>query len=128
MSYKIIYTNKSGYLHVHISGPESFEAALHFWKELAGKAKAEQINRFLIVDEVSGQLTLLEHHNLSLIIARDFFGKIIAYIDPKTETFENNKFGEDVVYNRGVIAKVFRNEAEGIEWLSEFLSGSEKPH
>ena len=117
MAYNIIHKIKKGYLYTHISGPESFEAALQFWRDLAKKAQAEQIRRFLIIDEVTGQLSTIEHLEISLFIVKYFIGKKIAYIDPKTETFNNNKFGENVVYNRGVLARVFPAEAEGLEWL-----------
>lgn len=117
MAYNIIHEAKNGYLYTHISGPESPEAALQFWRDLAKKAQAEQIGRFLIIDEVTGQLSTIEHLEISLFIVKHFIGKKIAYIDPKTETFDNNKFGENVVYNRGVLARVFHTQAEGLEWL-----------
>ena len=51
-------------------------------------------------------------------IAKLFLGKIIAYVDPKQETIEHNKFGETVVYKRGVVAKVFNSEPEAVEWIT----------
>ncbi len=117
MLYTISYENRPGYLYAHISGPESYDAAVQFWEELAKKSETENINTFLIVDEVTGRLTTVELHGLSLRISKLFIGKTISFIDPKIDTFDDNKFGENVVYNRGVIAKVFRSEKEGLEWL-----------
>ncbi len=39
------------------------------------------------------------------------------YVDPKEKTFEDNRFGETVVKNRGGDAKVFHPEMEAHEWL-----------
>jgi hypothetical protein len=115
--YNTTYQIRPGFLHVHIAGSESFEAAVSFWKELAHKAQNEGHSAFLIVDEVEGKLDTNDIYELSLKVADLFLGATIAYIDPKEETFDANKFGEVVVRNRGVFATVFHNEAEGVEWL-----------
>jgi len=119
MSYNISFEKEHEYLYVHMSGPESFEAAIKFWENLAQKSAAENFDKFLIVDEVEGRLTTTELHTLSLKVSQLFRGKKIAYIDPKNETFEDNRFGENVVYNRGVNAKVFRSADEGSIWLEK---------
>ena len=117
MSYSISYEKKHDYLYVHMSGPESLKSAEKFWEDLAEKSAAENHEKFLIIDEVDGRLSTTELHALSLKVAQLFRGKKIAYIDPKTETFDDNRFGENVVYNRGVNAKVFRSAEEGVNWL-----------
>jgi hypothetical protein len=71
----------------------------------------------MIVDKVTGQLTVIEHYNLSIIIAALFSRIKIAFIDPKEHTFELNKFGEAIVFSRGGKALICRSEAEGLEWL-----------
>ena len=115
--YTVTYENRPGYLYVHMDGPESLEAAIRFWESLAFKAREEGIKAFLIVDEVVGQLEAMEIYKLSVAVADLFRGATIAYVDPKEDTFDANKFGEVVVRNRGVYATVFHSEAEAIEWL-----------
>jgi hypothetical protein len=116
-TYTILYDNRENYLYVHISGLESYEAAVSFWHELEKKTTKENIDKIIVVDEVSGRLNALKHYEISIIIANLFPGKKIAFVDPKQDTFELNKFGETVVFNRGGIALVCRSEAEGLEWL-----------
>jgi hypothetical protein len=117
MSYTISYEKRKDYLYAHITGPETYANAILFWESLAKKAHKEGFSRFLIVDEVEGQLTTLGLHKLSIKVAELFSGKKIAYVDPKTNTFDDNKYGETVVRNRGGRAKLFSSEEEGLEWL-----------
>jgi hypothetical protein len=119
MMYAIAYEDRGDYLYVHMEGPESISAAIQFWEDLSEKAKEEGLERFLIVDEVTGKLSEMEIFELSVRISCLFPGAKIAYVDPKEETFELNKFGGLVVMNRGVLARVFRTEKEAVVWLKE---------
>ncbi|MCF6239392.1 MAG: hypothetical protein L3J79_11405 [Candidatus Marinimicrobia bacterium] len=118
MTYRITYEVRESYLFVKLEGPESYASAIHFWETLAEKSKLEAINNILIKDEVQGRLTTIELHHLSELVSRLFRGKKIAYIDEKEATFEDNKFGETVILNRGGIVKLFKSEAEGQEWVT----------
>ncbi len=115
--YAITYEDRHDYLYVHMEGPESLSAAILFWEDLSEKAKEEGLKTFLIVDEVTGQLSQMEIFELSIRISCLFLGAKIAYVDPKEETFELNKFGGLVVLNRGVLAMVFKAEKEAVAWL-----------
>jgi len=115
--YEIVYEDRKGYLYVHISGPESFRAAVNFWMELENKLRTKNTVKIMVVDEVTGELDIMKHYEISTIVAEKFMEKKIAFIDPKKNTFELNKFGETVVNSRGGFARVFRSETEGLEWL-----------
>jgi len=115
--YKIIYEDRKDYLYVHISGPESFQAAVNFWMELENKLKTKNTAKIMVVDEVTGELDIMKHYEISTIVAEKFVEIKIAFIDPKKNTFELNKFGGEVVNSQGGFARVFRSETEGLEWL-----------
>jgi hypothetical protein len=117
--YSISYEKKPGYLHVHIEGPETLKAAIQFWEDLAIKARKESHRKFLIVDEVEGKLDTSEVFDLSVKVSNLFAGAVIAYVDPKEDTFDANKFGEIVVRNRGVDATVFHSIPEAVAWLEK---------
>jgi hypothetical protein len=119
MSYRVAFEERPGYFYAHIEGPESYSEALRFWESLSEKSRTGSHRKFLIVDEVTGKLSTGEIFALSEKVANLFLGKVIAYVDPKEETFDANKFGETVVSNRGVVAKVLRSEGEAIIWLSD---------
>jgi hypothetical protein len=64
---------------------------------------------------------VLEHDDVywfSAKIATLFYGKIIAYVDPKEESYVANEYGESVVYGKGVNVQLFRNEYDAIAWLN----------
>lgn len=124
MAYEVYYEKRDDYLYAHISGPESVENACQFFEELRKIGKNENINAFLIVDEVKGILTMNETFFLSKEIAKLHQGNIIAFVDPKEETYHLNAFGGTVVGNRGVITRVFKNEKEAEQWLKEVLRGT----
>ena len=117
MSYKIKYEDRTSYLYVHIEGPESYDEASRFWEELRNEAELQKQDRFLIVDEVTGVLDLNDVYWLSAKIATLFYGKVIAYVDPKEESYVANEFGESVVSGKGVKVRLFKNEKEAVEWL-----------
>ena len=118
MAYEIGYEERGDYLYVRMSGDEAYEDALRFWKGLKKVAEKKGYTRFLIVDKVKGVLPTIQVHNLSKEVASLFRGMAVAYVDPKDDTFEANRYGETVVSNRGVNARVFRTEAEAVKWLS----------
>lgn len=125
MPYQVTYERKPGYLRVRMEGQESFAEAVRFWHALSDISIAEGFTRFLIVDTVVGQLNSVQHYDVSVIVAQLLRGKLIAYVDPKEETFANNSFGETVVRNRGGLAKVFRSEHDAHQWLMTQMTPQE---
>jgi hypothetical protein len=115
--YRVTYEKRPEYLLVRMEGEESFKEAIRFWQALSDITIAEGITRFLIIDTVVGRLNVFQHYEISQLVASLFLGKRIAYVDPKEETFDANSFGETVVVNRGVIAKIFRLESDAHQWL-----------
>lgn len=119
MAYTIVYENRKGYLRAHISGPESFEEASRFWEGLQHEGAGRLYDTFLVVDEVSGVLTQDEIYTLSVNVALLFAGKTIAYVDPKNESFDANRYGESVVASRQVTVRLFRTEPDAVKWLEK---------
>lgn len=118
MPYKTLFKDRGDYLFVSIEGDESYASALHFWEDLVGKKTRDGFRKIMIVDQVSGRLSTIELHKLSEMISSLFIGSRIAFVDPKEETFEDNKFGETVILNRGgQIVKLFQSEEAALEWL-----------
>jgi hypothetical protein len=121
VAYIIRYEYREGYLYVHMKGPETYDNALQFWKDLRKDADARKYTRFLIVDEVTGVLNRNQVYKLSAEIARIHLGNTIAYVDPKQETYESNAFGETVVNDKGVTARLFKDENDAIYWLNTII-------
>ena len=119
MAYKVTFEERTDYVYAHMEGPESYEEAVRFWVNLEKISQKNGFTKVLVVDEVTGRLNTIQIHNLSQKVAELFRGLKIAFVDPKEETYEDNKYGETVVYNRGAWAKVFRDEKEALDWLLE---------
>lgn len=117
MGYEIRYEARIGYLFAHIEGPETYDNALDFWRDLGREARERNFTRLMVVDEVTGILSTTQIFTLSTEIARLHPDATIAFVDPKKETLEANKFGETVLANRGITGRVFTNEEEAEEWL-----------
>lgn len=122
MAYTIRYEDREGYLYVHMKGPETYENACRFWKDLRKEADSKKYTRFLIVDEVTGVLNRNQVYRLSVEIARIHVGNTIAYVDPKQESYESNAFGETVVVGQGVTARLFKNETDAVYWLNTIIA------
>jgi hypothetical protein len=43
--YTILYETRPDYLYAHMEGPESYDAAVNFWENLAIKARNESIKK-----------------------------------------------------------------------------------
>ena len=122
MGYDIRYEERRNYLFAHIEGPETFDNALDFWQDLRKESRERKFTRLMVVDEVSGTLSTTQIFTLSTEIARLHPDATIAFVDPKKETLEANRFGETVLANRGITGRVFTNEEEAEEWLLSFRS------
>ena len=118
MSYSISYEDMANYLYVHIEGPESYDDANCFWEELRKEADVRKKSRFLIVDDVTGVLDLKDVYLLSARIASLFKGQVIAYVDPKKESYVANQYGESIISGQGVKVRLFKTEIEAFEWLN----------
>jgi hypothetical protein len=117
MAYQLTFEQRAGYLFVRMEGPECIDSALEFWQEMARIAETSGEKFFLILDMVIGRLNTVQLFQVSEAVARLMSGKVIAYVDPKEQTFADNQFGETVVRNRGGDAKVFTTESDAQEWL-----------
>ena len=122
MAYTVRFEYREGYMFIHMKGPESYDNAINFWKELRKEGDLKKYSRFVIVDEVMGVLSRDLVYRLSVEIARIHFGNVIAYVDPKTETYDSNAFGETVVNGQGVTARLFKTEADAVSWIEGIIS------
>lgn len=126
MAYNVEYEDRKDYLYAHITGNESHQNAITFFHNLKEKMEKENWDAVLIVDEVKGILNTNETYELSREIAELHRGRIIAFVDPKEETFSQNYFGGTVVANRGVVTQVFKTEEAAIKWLGEILNKNKR--
>ncbi len=71
----------------------------------------------LVLDNVNGRLSTLELYEIGEFISELFLGKKIAFVDPKEDTYADNKFGETVILNRGGRVVLFQSAVEAEKWL-----------
>jgi hypothetical protein len=56
------------------------------------EAEGRHYTKCLIVDEVTGVLDLNDVYWISAKVATLFYGRVIAYVDPKHESYVANEF------------------------------------
>lgn len=116
--YTIAYEDRGQYLCARISGAyDSVAASLAYWRDVAAEARSRGFRRVLIVEGFQTPLSLLDVYHVSEQIPALIRGLVVAFVDLRSEQFDDNKFGEDVAVNRGALGKVFATEEEAVEWL-----------
>jgi hypothetical protein len=118
--YELSLTEKAGYAHAVVTGPNSVDNMNRYLEELLRECMARGYRRLLIEERFLGpRIGMTDVFQLASTTsdrARGFF-EAVAYVDVNAENDRNVKFAEDVVVNRGLQARMFRTVAEAEEWL-----------
>ena len=123
MSYKVTFESRKHYLYCFITGKESYQTSLAYWREIGEKCDELGLRKALVEEELEGQLSDTEMYkactefpNLGLL------GKKIAFVDRHTEHDYGNQFGETVASNRGICIYIFERVEDAKKWLEQDLA------
>jgi hypothetical protein len=119
-SYKLTIAQKPGYLHAVATGSNSVESMTGYLEELVRECEARGCRRVLIEERLDGpRLGTVDVYDLASGMSDRALGlfEAIAYVDVNAESDRNIKFGENVVVNRGLQAKMFRSVEDAAKWL-----------
>jgi len=119
-SYNLTVTEKPGYVHAVASGPNTVDNMTAYLEELLGECIAQGHRRVLIEERLVGQrVRMTDVFELASVMSDRVHGLFdaIAFVDVNAIDNLNLKFGEDVVVNRGLRAKMFRTVEEAENWL-----------
>ena len=117
--YKLTIDQKSGYLHVAVTGQNSSENVVQYMEEVIRECTARGCLRVLIEERLEGpRLGTIEVFGMvskgSVRFQRSL--EAMAYVDLNAEG-DVMRFAEDVAVNRGFPVKVFPTVAAAEKWL-----------
>lgn len=125
MTYKLTITQKRGFLHAVVTGPNTRENVARYLEELRAECGARSCFRVLVEERLEGPR--LEAMDVFEIVSQGSDrarGKIqaLAYVDVNAEG-DLMHFAETVALNRGLPMALFSTVADAEHWL---LSGGRK--
>jgi len=121
MSYKLTITQEVSYLHVIVTGLNSWENVASYLVEIMRECMARRVYRVLIEERLEGpRLGTMDVYQIASEGADRARGQsdAIAYVDAKASG-RLMEFAADVAVNRGLPVSVFATVDEARNWLSE---------
>ncbi len=119
MTYKLMVSQKTTYLHIIATGELSVENVLRYFEEIHNECTARNCFRILIEENLHGpRLSVLKVLELISEESKKSFGlfKAIAYVDINAVNNSMN-FIENAALNRGLPVKVFPSVVDAEKWL-----------
>ncbi|MCH9693422.1 MAG: hypothetical protein K0U72_02835 [Gammaproteobacteria bacterium] len=116
---------RPGYLRFdYADANPTLTSGIPIFSAIAEDCKLIDQDKVLVVARLAKAPSIVDTYHLAEMIAELFQGLKIAYVlvydgtdSTQEKSFSAIKFGEDVAFNRGGIAKVFQNESEAEKWL-----------
>lgn len=104
-------------LRVHVSGEESYDNTLAYWREILPRLECAQGNGLLLIDELEGQ-PMSEGEWLDVVISLEYARLEryrIAHVKPRG--LQDVEYCALFARDAGLVADVFTDEAEAERWL-----------
>lgn len=121
MAYQLTVEQKTGYLHIRVSGENSPETVRSYLQEVLSVCLQRNCPIVLIEEHLRGPgLGVLDIHQIASEGSKRTWPTVrqIAYVDTNKEhSLANMQFAETVAVNLGVNVKVFPTAKEAEEWL-----------
>jgi len=129
MTYKLTISQKPGYLHAVVTGPNTRENVARYLEDLGAECGARECSRVLVEERLEGPR--LEAMDVFEIVSQGSDrarGKIqaLAYVDVNAEG-DLMHFAETVAVNRGLPMALFSTVADAERWLLSGVSKNTSP-
>ena len=119
MSFELVCTEKSGYLHAVVTGANTPESVMGYMNRIREECLRQDCYRVLIEENLEGpRFDEMEIFALITDGSADSLGffEALAYVDVQQD-FEVVKFAETVAVNRGIPIAVFSSVADAENWI-----------
>ena len=110
---------ESGYILAKYRGPDSPEISRQIIQEIVDACERLGCFRVLMISYLENPLSATENFDLA-----DMFREVgftpqhrLAWVDQNPETRESTAFAETVLYNRGIMARLFDDVDRASQWL-----------
>lgn len=121
-TYQIQITSQDSFLHAYVTGMESLENFIAYWREIADACLQCKFNKVLVEDYLQRAVSIVDVHTFATTFLKETGipeGTKIALVMPR-EQLDVMMFTENVISNRnGIIIKTFipRDINVATEWL-----------
>jgi hypothetical protein len=116
--YTIHYEDRGPYLRALVSGEtDTVATSLGYWNEIAAECRRRGKSLLLVVENFGTSSPLGDVFQVAEKLPAIVRGLRVAFVDQRLEDYSENEFGELVAVNRGVIGKLFAEEADAVRWL-----------
>ncbi|HYG78232.1 MAG TPA: hypothetical protein VEK08_24730 [Planctomycetota bacterium] len=128
MAYQLSFERQAGYLHVRITGDNTFESILAYLREVHSLCVREQSACVLIEENLTGKrLSITELFSLVTRATENVSADVqyIAFVDASPARDPSRiTFAETVAVNRGVNMRQFHGVADARAWLQAKISAT----
>ena len=118
--YSLNIKERKSYLYASVSGKDSMDVSIAYWKEIIDACKRLDYHKVLIEEDLKGSPEKVDYFEFGTFMSNIVRGlhMKIAFVDRHTNHTPDNLFCETVAVNRGVNVKVCKNIEEAEDWLS----------
>ena len=119
MSFEIRVTFKDDYIEACITGDDSYEISLELWKRISEECNKHQCYKILGISDTPPSSTIDAFNHYKIFKETGItVSHCIAWVDMNPKSFEDTRFIETVLLNRGLLTgRLFSDITEAKSWL-----------
>ncbi len=116
--YTLAFEDRGNYLYAHLTGKDSFESGLEYWRAIADKTLELGHKRVLVHENMLGDLNKAEVFEIITQFTKPaYLGIRLAFFDENIDDESLNALGQLVATNRGIMVEVFQTLKAAQHWI-----------
>lgn len=116
--FNLTFEVRGNFLYAHLTGKDSFSASLDYWNQIADQVRQRQLNKVLVHENLTGEITEGEIFDVMMDILPASTGIHVAFFDENGADRDINEFGQLIANNRGADIRIFQSLEDAENWLS----------
>ncbi len=120
MPYTLTFEDRGSYLYAHLTGQDSFESGLEYWRAIADKTLELGHKRVLVHENMLGDLNKAEVFEIITQFTKPaYLGIRLAFFDENIDNESLNALGQLIATNRGLMVEVFQTLEAALRWIEQ---------
>lgn len=117
MHYRLEMEERGDYLYAYVTGRDSQDVSLAFWKEAVESCLKLNHEKLLVEEDLEGAVSIVDAYEIVSAVMKipGASSLKIALVDRHPS--DENAFGETVAQNRGATGRLFSTVEDAEEWL-----------